>query len=235
LTKYNRSRICPGRRPQVRIGGGSIENFAPLETEKDVVMLKEKKLILASASPRRSELLRAAGIEFTVRVANIDETVMADESPEEYVLRLSREKARAVALDGDWVLGADTTVVVDGEIVAKPVDADDARRMLQMLSGQWHEVLTGVSLLGGGQVLSEVAVTRVKFAELTDAEIDWYVTTGEPMDKAGAYGIQGYASRFVESIEGSYSNVVGLPVQMVYRMIAGMEPGAVATGWTREA
>ncbi|MEP7341007.1 MAG: Maf family protein [Acidobacteriota bacterium] len=182
-------------------------------------MLKEKKLILASASPRRSELLRAAGIEFTVRVADIDESVLTGESPEEYVLRLAREKAQAVAQAGEWVLGADTTVVVNGEIVAKPVDADDARRMLQMLSGQWHEVLTGVSLIGGGQVLSEVAVTRVKFAELTDAEIDWYVATGEPMDKAGAYGIQGYASRFVESIEGSYSNVVGLPVQMVYRMM----------------
>src|SRR5205085_8161544 len=120
-------------------------------------MLKEKKLILASASPRRSELLRAAGIEFTVRVADIDETILAGESPEEYVLRLSREKAQAVAQDGEWVLGADTTVVVNGEIVAKPLDADDARRMLQMLSDQWHEGLTGVSLVGGGQVLSEVA------------------------------------------------------------------------------
>ncbi len=187
-------------------------------------MLKEKKLILASASPRRSELLRAAGIEFTVRVADIDETILDDESPEEYVLRLSREKARAIAQaagsECEWVLGADTTVVVNGEIAGKPIDAEDARRMLQMLSGQWHEVLTGVSLMGGGQILSEVAVTRVKFAELTGAEIDWYVATGEPMDKAGAYGIQGYAARFVESIEGSYSNVVGLPVQVVYRMIA---------------
>jgi len=193
-------------------------------------LLNEKKLILASASPRRSELLRAAGIEFTVRVADIDESILPDESPEEYVLRLSREKAQAVAQTGEWVLGADTTVVVNGEIAAKPIDAEDARRMLRMLSGQWHEVLTGVSLLGGEQVFSEVAVTRVKFSALTDAEIDWYVATGEPMDKAGAYGIQGYASRFVESIEGSYSNVVGLPVQMVYRMIAGTEPRAVATG-----
>ncbi|MDQ3011267.1 MAG: Maf family protein [Acidobacteriota bacterium] len=186
-------------------------------------MKTNQKLILASASPRRSELLRAAGIEFIVRVADIDETILADESPEEYVLRLSREKAQAVAQatvpECEWVLGADTTVVVNGEIAGKPVDAEDARRMLQMLSGQWHEVLTGVSLVGGDQTLSEVAVTRVKFAELTDAEIDWYVATGEPMDKAGAYGIQGYASRFVESIEGSYSNVVGLPVQTVYQML----------------
>jgi septum formation protein len=185
-------------------------------------MPTDKQLVLASASPRRAELLCVAGIRFTVRVADIDETILADESPEEYVLRLGREKAQAVVQSGEWVLGADTTVVVNGEIVAKPVDADDARRMLRLLSGQWHEVLTGVSLIGGGQVFSEVAVTRVKFAELTDAEIDWYVATGEPMDKAGAYGIQGYASRFVESIEGSYSNVVGLPVQMVYRMISSL-------------
>src|SRR5262249_50425420 len=100
-----------------------------------------------------------------------------------------------------------------------PVDADDARRMLRLLGGEWHEVLTGVALVNGEQVLSEVAVTRVKFAEMSDDEIEWDVATGEPMDKAGAYGIQGHASRFVESIEGSYSNVVGLPVQMVYRMI----------------
>ena len=186
-------------------------------------MKNNRQLILASASPRRSELLRAAGIEFTVRVADIDETIRADESPEEYVLRLSREKAQAVSQTGEWVLGADTTVVVNGEIAAKPVDAEDARRMLQMLSGQWHEVLTGVSLIGGEQILSEVAVTRVKFIELTEAEIDWYVATGEPMDKAGAYGIQGYASRFVESIEGSYSNVVGLPVQLVYGLMKKVE------------
>lgn len=177
-------------------------------------------MILASASPRRSELLRAAGIEFTVRVADIDESVLPGESPGEYVLRLSREKARKVAQAGEWVLGADTTVVVQDEIVAKPVDAEDARRMLRRLSGRWHEVLTGVSLIGDGQVISQLAVTHVKFSALSQEEIDWYVASGEPMDKAGAYGIQGYASRFVESIEGSYSNVVGLPVQMVYRMLA---------------
>lgn len=181
-----------------------------------------KRLVLASASPRRSELLRAAGIEFTVRVANIDETVLANESPHEYVLRLAREKAQAVAQGDECVLGADTTVVVNGEIIAKPIDAEDARRMLQLLSGRWHEVLTGVSLVSSEQIFSEVAVTRVKFAEMSDAEIDWYIATDEPMDKAGAYGIQGHASRFVESIEGSYSNVVGLPVQMVYRMISNL-------------
>ncbi|HMV50134.1 MAG TPA: Maf family protein [Blastocatellia bacterium] len=182
-------------------------------------MTNHESLILASASPRRSELLRAAGIEFSVRVADIDESVLPGEAPADYVLRLSREKAQAVAQPGETVLGADTTVVVSREIAGKPIDAEDARRMLRLLSGQWHEVLTGVSLVCDEQILSELAVTRVKFSELTEAEIDWYVATGEPMDKAGAYGIQGYASRFVESIEGSYSNVVGLPVQAVYEML----------------
>ncbi len=179
-------------------------------------------LILASASPRRAELLAAAGVEFTVRAADIDETIQSHESPHDYVLRLSREKACAVAEGNELVLAADTTVVINGQIAGKPVDAEDARRMLHSLSGQWHEVLTAVSLLRAGSVLSDIASTRVKFAELSDAEIDWYVSTGEPMDKAGAYAIQGHASLFVERIEGSYSNVVGLPVQMVYRLARQM-------------
>jgi septum formation protein len=176
-------------------------------------------LILASGSPRRAELLRAAGIEFTIRIADVDETTLPGESPRDYVLRLSRAKALAVAREDEIVLGADTTVVIEDEIAGKPVDAEDARRMLSALSGRWHEVLTGVTLLRGDEILADVAVTRVKFSEMSESEIDWYVSTGEPMDKAGAYGIQGYASRFVECIEGSYSNVVGLPVQMVYRML----------------
>ncbi len=176
-------------------------------------------LILASGSPRRAELLRAAGIEFIVRVADLDETHLSGESPRDYVLRLSQAKARAVARGGDLVLGADTTVVIEDEIAGKPVDAEDARRMLRSLNGRWHEVLTAVTLLRGDRSLSDVASTRVKFIEMSDADIDWYVSTGEPMDKAGAYAIQGYASRFVERIEGSYSNVVGLPVQMVYRLV----------------
>ncbi len=182
-------------------------------------MLKDLNLVLASGSPRRSELLSAAGIDFTVRVADVDETLLPNELPRDYVVRLSREKALAVAADGELVLGADTTVVVLNEIIGKPRDAKDAERMLRLLSGKWHEVLTGVSLASNGKVTSEVAVTRVKFAKLNDQEIGWYVASGEPMDKAGAYGIQGYAARFVERIEGSYSNVVGLPVQMVYRML----------------
>jgi septum formation protein len=176
-------------------------------------------LILASGSPRRAELLRAAGIEFTIRIADVDEAILPGESPRDYVLRLSRAKAVAVAGEDEIVLGADTTVVIEDEIAGKPVDAEDARRMLRALSGKWHEVLTGITLLRGHKILSDVAVTRVKFCEMSESEIDWYVSTGEPMDKAGAYGIQGYASRFVECIEGSYSNVVGLPVQMVYKTL----------------
>ena len=179
-------------------------------------------IILASGSPRRAELLRAAGIEFTIKVADVDETLLPNETAYEYVSRLARSKAEAVARlagSGGTILGADTTVVIDDEIAAKPVDENDARRMLHHLSGQWHEVLTGVALIHGHHLLVEVEVTRVRFALLTAKEIDWYVGTGEPMDKAGGYGIQGYASRFVERIEGSYSNVVGLPVSRVYDMM----------------
>ena len=182
-------------------------------------------LILASASPRRAELLRAAGIDFTVRVADVDETQWPDEPPRDYVLRLSRAKAQAVAQADELVLGADTTVVINNGTAGKPLDAADAQRMLRALSGQWHEVLTAVTLVQGNQMASDVEVTRVKLAPLSEAEIDWYVATAEPMDKAGAYGIQGYASRFVERIEGSYSNVVGLPVQMVYRMMKTLKTG----------
>lgn len=179
-------------------------------------------IILASSSPRRAELLRAAGIEFTVQVADIDESLLAGETPYEYVSRLAASKAGAVASatgPGALVLGADTTVVIDDEIAVKPVDEADARRMLHRLSGQWHQVMTGVALRHGHHLMVEVEVTRVRLSLLTSEEIDWYVATGEPMDKAGAYGIQGYASRFVERIEGSYSNVVGLPINRVYDMI----------------
>lgn len=179
-------------------------------------------LILASASPRRAELLRAAGINFTVRAADVDETIKPDELPRDYVLRLSREKARAVARGDELTLGADTTVVINGQIAGKPVDAEDAKRMLRAMSGRWHEVLTGVTLTRAGKTVSDIASTRVKFAELSEAEINWYVSTGEPMDKAGAYAIQGHASLFIERIEGSYSNVVGLPVQLVYRLAGRM-------------
>ncbi len=176
-------------------------------------------LILASASPRRSELLSAAGFTFTIRVADVDESLFANETPHDYVARLSLTKAKAVARPDEIVLGADTTVVIGDEIAGKPVDIADAKRMLNLLSGNWHEVLTGVSLVQGDNVQTEVAVTRVKFTAMSVAEIDWYANSDEPHDKAGAYAIQGLAARFIERIEGSYSNVVGLPLETVYRMI----------------
>jgi septum formation protein len=179
-------------------------------------------LILASSSPRRAELLRAAGIDFTVRAADVDETTWPNEPPRDYVVRLSREKARAVVRGDELALGADTTVVINGEIIGKPMDVKEAGRMLRALSGQWHEVLTGVTLARADRFVSAVSSTRVKFAELSDDEIKWYVSTGEPMDKAGAYAIQGRASLFVERIEGSYSNVVGLPLQLTYQLARRM-------------
>jgi septum formation protein len=177
-------------------------------------------LVLASQSPRRSEILRQAGIPFTVRVADVDESVLAGESPADYVQRLAAAKAYAIeAADGETVLGADTTVVIDGEILAKPADAADARRMLARLSGRRHEVLTGICLRRGVEAIRDYVATGVVFAALSDAEIDEYVASGEPMDKAGAYAIQGLASKFVERIEGDYFNVMGLPVALVYRRL----------------
>jgi septum formation protein len=184
-------------------------------------------IILASASPRRAELLRAAGIEFDVMPADVDESVRAGEAADAYVRRLAEAKALAVvdrAADRP-VLGADTAVVVDGQILGKPVDAEDARRMLRLLSGRSHQVLTAVSLAavfpgGPGWVVdTDVERTTVEFATLSGAEIEWYVDSGEPMDKAGAYAVQGLASRFVTRLDGSYSNVVGLPVSLVYTML----------------
>jgi septum formation protein len=177
-----------------------------------------RMLILASSSPRRAELLRAAGIEFAIRIPDIDETRLPGESPQNYALRLSREKAMAVPEAEELVLGADTIVIINNEIAGKPADLDDARRMLNALSGRRHEVLTAVTLICGERVLSEVESTHVSFSRMSEEEIEWYISTGEPMDKAGAYGIQGYASRFVERIEGNYSNVVGLPVSLIYQM-----------------
>lgn len=174
-------------------------------------------LILASRSPRRSELLQAAGIPFEVLAADVDETPLANETPAAYVERLAIDKARAVhALRPEaTVLGADTTVTIGGEILAKPADNADAIRMLRLLSGTVHEVHTGIALVDSRGVRSAVDTTRVWFDALTDEDISWYVATGEPVDRAGAYAIQGMASRFIPRIEGSYSNVVGLPVALV--------------------
>ena len=164
-------------------------------------------------------MLRTAGIPFTVVTADVDERELPGEEPQAYVARLAGEKASRVEADhpGAFVLGADTTVVVDGTILGKPRDVSDAARMLRLLAGRRHLVLTGLCLRGpGGFDRSGVITTVVEFASLSDAEIACYVATGEPMDKAGAYAVQGLASRFITRIEGSYPNVVGLPVELVY-------------------
>jgi septum formation protein len=180
------------------------------------------RIVLASASPRRAELLRAAGIDFDVQPAHVDEAIVTGETPKEYVSRLAEAKARLV-YERDvrcLVLAADTAVVVDAHILGKPLDEADASRMLRMLSGRAHDVLTAVSVFHPGQIVdTRVDVTTVEFAPLSDEDINWYVSSGEPMDKAGAYAVQGLASRFVTRIEGSYSNVVGLPVALVYQML----------------
>ncbi len=175
-------------------------------------------LVLASQSPRRREILTQAGISFTIRVADVDESPLAAEAPEAYVQRLAEWKARAVTAEpAETVLGADTTVVVGRQMLAKPADPADARRMLAALSGRCHEVMTGICLKRGGTVIRDYAVTRVWFGPMSPAEIADYVESGEPMDKAGAYAIQGLASKYIERIEGCYFNVVGLPISLVYR------------------
>ena len=191
-------------------------------------------LVLASASPRRQELLRNAGIHFTVQPADIDETPLAGEFPRDCAERLARQKALAVfrKQPQNHVLGADTIVVIDDLILGKPSNANDATRMLRLLSGSTHAVITGVCLVGpitGGQELRTVfektasETTHVTMSKISDDEIRDYVATGEPMDKAGAYAIQGMASRWIPRIEGDYSNVVGLPLSRVYRMLREQE------------
>jgi nucleoside triphosphate pyrophosphatase len=200
------------------------------------------RLILASGSPRRAELLRAAGFSFDVVVPEVDETRRSAEPAEAYVRRLSQEKS-SVALGGvrarddetdrridvsrnsDVIIAADTVVVVDGDLLGKPRDQTDAASMLRRLSGRWHEVMTGISVRSALRETGSVAVTRVQFAELSAADIDWYVTSGETADKAGAYAIQGLASRFIPRIEGSYTNVVGLPISLVQELLKRFERG----------
>ncbi|NOT27107.1 MAG: septum formation inhibitor Maf [Acidobacteria bacterium] len=180
------------------------------------------RLVLASASPRRAELLRAAHIDFDVMPSDVDERVEPSETPDGYVRRLAREKAGAVRarVPDRPVLAADTIVSIDGQILGKPDDEAVARAMLRRLSGREHVTITGVCLLylvsGSLRRDERVIRTTVGFASLSEAEIDWYVGSGEPMDKAGSYAVQGLASRFVTRIEGSYSNVVGLPIAEVY-------------------
>jgi septum formation protein len=187
------------------------------------------RLILASASPRRAELLRSAGYDFETVVVDIDERVHPGEAPEDYVRRLAMEKsARAVDHVGVAVsrssitLAADTAVVVNGTVLGKPLHDDEVQRMLQLLSGREHRVLTGISLRSGLSELGGVESTVVWFDPLSNADIDWYVASGEGRDKAGGYAIQGLASRFIPRIDGSYSNVVGLPVHRVGQLITEM-------------
>ena len=186
-------------------------------------------LILASGSPRRRELLAQAGVAFTVEVADIDEAARPGEAAAKYVQRLAVEKAEAVwerykasddSADPITVLGADTTVVCDGEMLGKPVDQSDARRMLEKLSGRTHQVLTGIAAITRRATVSEVEITQVFFDLIGERELIEYLASGEPMDKAGGYGIQGYAARWIPRIEGCYFNVVGLPLARTLAVLA---------------
>ena len=184
-------------------------------------MITLPKLILASGSPRRAEILRSVGWDFEKAPPDIDESERPGESPEDYVLRLAREKGEIVShkFAGEVILAADTTVVVDNQMIGKPADMDDARRMLRMLSGKRHEVLTGVAVIQNGDVRLGLQRTAVEFAELSDAEVEFLAEKGDPLDKAGAYAVQAQAALFIKGIEGDYWNVVGLPISLVYEMI----------------
>ena len=197
-------------------------NLWPPETAP--IIISVFRLILASNSPRRRELLRNAGFQFDVRPSGIEENRLPGESPEDFARRLARDKARDVARQsapGSLVLGADTVVAINGEILEKPVDAADAARMLRMLSGQTHRVITGVCLVRVPEAVLAWTheTTLVTFRNLTEEEIGSYIESGEPFDKAGGYAIQGLASRFVPRIEGCYFNVVGLPIPLVYEIL----------------
>ena len=188
-------------------------------------MLNQKHFILASSSPRRAELLTRAGYEFDIKPPAIDEDRCLNESPSDYVVRLAVEKASDIAakVNNQVVIGADTVVILDGSVFGKPKDSVEASAMLKQLSGCTHEVLTGVAVCFREKRLSDLEVTKVSFARLDDDFIAWYVATGEPLDKAGAYGIQGIGSRFVTWIEGSYTNVVGLPIPLVDRLLSSLK------------
>lgn len=193
----------------------------------NVDIIKALRLILASASPRRAELLRSAGFDFEVRASDVDETPRDGESAADYTLRVARDKAQHVAKfptsAGAVVLGSDTEVVQDRRILGKPRDLLHAAATLRALSGTAHEVLTAVVVRAGDREVSDVVTTRVHFARLSEQEISWYLESGEPMGKAGAYGIQGRAARFIERIEGSWSAVVGLPIATVHRLLRAVE------------
>jgi septum formation protein len=192
-------------------------------------MEKKLRLVLASGSPRRREILSLFKEDIKIVPSNVDETQLPNESPKDYVLRLAQDKASDVAnnlLDNandseSLVIGADTIVLYNNLVLGKPTNKEDAKRMLEMLSGNWHEVLTGVAVVDllNKKKVFDVCQTRVKFSTLSNVEIDWYIETNEPFDKAGAYAIQGYGSLFVEEIEGNYLNVVGLPITMLRKLL----------------
>jgi septum formation protein len=192
------------------------------------------RLILASASPRRRELLELVRFTFEVESSAIEELQRQGEAPETYVRRLAEDKAREVASrhPDAWIIAADTIVYIDGTILEKPADHDDAVRMLTTISGRVHEVFTGLTLCNRAvdRSYTKVVTTRVKMLSLSPEEVEWYASTGEPMDKAGAYAVQGIGAMFIESIEGSYTNVVGLPLAELFTMMktAGLEPVAKA-------
>lgn len=179
------------------------------------------ELVLASGSPRRREILERLGFRFSVRPVAIDESPQGGETPQEHVLRLARAKARAAARPGELVLAADTIVVEGDDLLGKPADAAEARKMLARLAGKEHQVHTGVALcdLDRSLLLAVVESTGVRFAAISEEEIEWYVATGEPLDKAGAYAVQGYGALFVEAVHGCYSSVVGLPIATTYRLL----------------
>lgn len=191
-------------------------------------------LILASSSPRRRELLTQAGLNFTVETADISEDRQHGEAPAKYVQRLAVEKAQAIwnrykahddPADPVTVLGADTTVVLDGEILGKPENVADARRMLEKLAGRTHQVMTGIAAITRSATVSDVEITQVFFDLIDESELAHYLSTGEPLDKAGAYGIQGYAARWIPRIEGCYFNVVGLPLARTIALLAKAQEG----------
>ncbi|HEV2763017.1 MAG TPA: Maf family protein [Pyrinomonadaceae bacterium] len=207
---------------------GTAEGSAGVERQRDGASARGfervglEPLVLASSSPRRAEILRNVGWPFEAQAADVDESTREGESPVAYVERLAREKAEAVAARRLFglVLGADTTVVVEGRVLGKPRDDEEAREMLRLLSGRTHEVLTGVALVRAESKAVRVAHerTRVRFGPMTGEEINWHVAVGELLDKAGAYAVQSHAALFIEAIEGDYWNVVGLPVRLVYKL-----------------
>lgn len=186
------------------------------------------KFILASSSPRRRELLASIGIDFEVIPSHVPEVHQEGEAPEEYVARLSRDKAHAIASahPARWVIAADTTVLLGEQLLEKPVDAADAARMLATIAGRTHVVYTGVTVQNGESSETRVAESEVRMLPLSPADIEWYVRTGEPLDKAGAYAVQGIGAMFIDSIHGSYTNVVGLPLATLFQMLrrAGIDP-----------